>query len=179
MNIKSPPAVSHQRGAALIVVLILLLMMTLLGLASLRGTILEERMSANMYDRSLAFQAAEAALRQAEADLLKPGIRATVPTAANTCNAAGLCSTPDPDGAYVERVDRLAFAGWIDGTKVSDLGGTPEYFVEYMGEAPSWALCDRQVPREPTCMRPRYRISARSQQDDRAKVVLQSNFAGS
>src|SRR5690606_40260651 len=56
----------RQQGASLVVVLILLLVMTLLGLAVLRGTLLEERMSANMYDRSLAFQQAESALREAE-----------------------------------------------------------------------------------------------------------------
>ena len=55
-----------QRGVALAVVLILLLVMMLLGLASLRGTLMEERMSANQLDRSLSFQAAEAALRKGE-----------------------------------------------------------------------------------------------------------------
>src|SRR6476469_8159831 len=61
------PVRAMQRGAALVVVLILLLVTTLLGLASLRGTLLEERMSANLYDRGLAFQAAESALREGEA----------------------------------------------------------------------------------------------------------------
>ena len=56
----------RQRGVALLVVLMLLLIMTLLGLASLRGSIMEERMSANLFDRSLMFQAAESALRQGE-----------------------------------------------------------------------------------------------------------------
>ena len=55
-----------QRGVSLVVVLILLLIMTLLGLAVLRSTLLEERMSANLYDRSLGFQSAEAVLREAE-----------------------------------------------------------------------------------------------------------------
>jgi type IV pilus assembly protein PilX len=172
--------VSNQRGAALIVVLVLLLAMTMLGLASLRGTIMEERMSANMYDRSLAFQAAEAALREAESALMVPGVRASFPTAADSCNAAGLCSTPEPGEDYVERVNRGdAFQGWVDASEVSGLAGTPEYFVEYMGDAPSWPLCDREIPRAPTCMRPRYRITARSQQEGRAEVVLQSSYAGS
>jgi type IV pilus assembly protein PilX len=55
-----------QRGAALVVALILLLVATLLGLAASRGTALQERMSSNSYDRSLAFQRTEAALRAAE-----------------------------------------------------------------------------------------------------------------
>ena len=56
----------RQRGVALVVVLILLLIVTLLGLASMRGALLEERMSGNLYDRSLSFQAAERALREAQ-----------------------------------------------------------------------------------------------------------------
>lgn len=56
----------HERGAALIIVLLLLLVMTLLGLASLRSTLLEERMTGAMFDRSLAFQVAESALREGE-----------------------------------------------------------------------------------------------------------------
>src|SRR5690606_16079417 len=79
-----------ERGAVLIVVLVLLLAMTVLGLLSLRGALMEERMGAGMYDRSLAFQAAEAALREAEQRLLAPGIHAGFPSAADTCSN-GLC----------------------------------------------------------------------------------------
>src|SRR3546814_12326930 len=61
-----PPQPHMQRGASLIVVLILLLVVTLLGLAALRTTILQERMSANLFDRSLSFQAAETALREGQ-----------------------------------------------------------------------------------------------------------------
>lgn len=170
---------SNERGAALIVVLILLLMMTLLGLASLHGTIMEERMAANMYDRSVGFQAAEAALREAETRLLQPATAAAFPTTPNTCNS-GLCSEPVPVEGQADRADDPGFGGWVAATKVSDMAGSPEYFVEHMGEAPAWALCDREVPRHPNCMRPRYRITARSVgPDGRAHVVLQSSFAGS
>lgn len=57
---------SEQRGAALITALILLLVLTLVGVNSLANTVLEERMAGNMRDRQLAFQAAEAALREGE-----------------------------------------------------------------------------------------------------------------
>lgn len=63
---RTSSVVRRESGISLIVVLLLLLVMTLLGLAVLRSTLLEERMSANMYDRSLAFQVAEGALRDAE-----------------------------------------------------------------------------------------------------------------
>ena len=62
MKTTSFPSMRRQQGASLVVVLILLLVMTLLGLAVLRSALLEERMTANLLDRSWSFQAAEAAL---------------------------------------------------------------------------------------------------------------------
>ena len=65
----------RQQGAALIVSLLLLLIMTVLGVTSMRTTTLQERMAGNLRDNNLAFQSAEAALRQGE-DFLE---LATVP----------------------------------------------------------------------------------------------------
>ncbi len=58
--------VGRQRGAVLIVSLIFLLLMTLIGVTAMQTTTLQERMAGNMRDQNLAFQAAEAALRQGE-----------------------------------------------------------------------------------------------------------------
>ncbi|MGC9456385.1 MAG: pilus assembly PilX family protein [Halothiobacillaceae bacterium] len=46
--------------------MILLLVMTILGITAMQSTTLQERMAGNMKDRNAAFQAAEAALREAE-----------------------------------------------------------------------------------------------------------------
>lgn len=51
---------------ALITGLIFMVVLTLLALAAMRTTTLEERMSGNARDRDLAFQSAEAALRAGE-----------------------------------------------------------------------------------------------------------------
>lgn len=56
----------RQRGAALFVALIMLLILTLLGLSASNSSILQERMVANTFERQLAFQRAEAGLRQLE-----------------------------------------------------------------------------------------------------------------
>ncbi|AXK71486.1 hypothetical protein DWG18_03705 [Lysobacter sp. TY2-98] len=68
MNIRrtTTPSRATQSGAALLVVLLLLVIVTLLGLASMRGAIMQERMAANITARGMAFQVAEAGLRQAE-----------------------------------------------------------------------------------------------------------------
>ncbi|MCU0841350.1 MAG: PilX N-terminal domain-containing pilus assembly protein [Thiobacillaceae bacterium] len=63
-----PPAGPSRRqaGAALVMGMIFLVMITLLGLATVGTSLLEERMAANARDRIRAFQAAEAALRHCE-----------------------------------------------------------------------------------------------------------------
>lgn len=57
---------SHQKGAVLAVSLLLLLVLTLLGVSSMQGTMLEEKMAGNAKDRNLAFQTSESGLRDAE-----------------------------------------------------------------------------------------------------------------
>ncbi len=57
---------TRQRGAILVVSLLLLLVMTLLGLTAMQVTRMEERMAGNTRDINLAFQGAEAGLRDAE-----------------------------------------------------------------------------------------------------------------
>lgn len=170
-----------QSGAALMVVLILLLVMTLLGLASLRGTLMEERMSANLLDRSLAFQAAEAALREGEATILANGRAGFPAIGSGGCNG-NLCDQPteaEIAAGYIPRADRNG-GHWANAlADVGDVAIQPQYFIEYMGEAPSWPRCDSEIPQHPSCLKPRYRVTARSTAADRAQVVLQSNLAGS
>ena len=67
MNAFHPPR--SQRGASLIVALMFLIVLTILGLVSVRSSTLHERMAGNDRDRSVAFEAAEAALRDAERDV--------------------------------------------------------------------------------------------------------------
>lgn len=62
----SCPAPRGQRGAVLIIALVMLLLLTLIGVAGLRDTQLQERMAGGAQDREIALQAAEAALREAE-----------------------------------------------------------------------------------------------------------------
>ncbi|WP_082859231.1 PilX N-terminal domain-containing pilus assembly protein [Microbulbifer sp. Q7] len=62
----SPNTLSSQRGMTLIVGLIMVLLMTVVGMAAIRGSGMQELMSGNMRDRNLAFQSAEAGLREGE-----------------------------------------------------------------------------------------------------------------
>lgn len=158
-----------QRGVSLVIVLILLLVMTLLGLAVLRGTLLEERMTANLFDRSLSFQAAEAALREAEV------IASAAPAApASGCDGTGVCSTPD--ATATDRWRDPDFTEWRNATSVDTRATSTAFFIEYMGEAPTWPGCDRMSPVPAQCLSPTYRITARSADANRAQVILQTNY---
>ncbi len=75
-----------QRGFSLIVGLIFLVAITLLGVIAMKNTLLQERMAGGMRDRSLAFQAAEAALRDAKLDLLNMRAGGIVCAAADNCH---------------------------------------------------------------------------------------------
>jgi type IV pilus assembly protein PilX len=165
-------APAAARGFSLIVSLILLLLVTLVALASMRGVALQSRMSATTHDRNLAFQSAETALRDAEAQAaaITP---ANFP--ANGC-VEGLCA--QPAATATARWNDSAFAGWQDtGTAVSDNAVAPQAIVENMGTGANWLGCMQQIPREPNCVTPRYRVTARSQAADRAAVIVQTDQA--
>lgn len=88
-------AASTQRGAVLITGLIFLVILTLLGTTALQGTILEEKMAGNLRDETLAFQAAEAALRSGERFLEQ----VTIPefNGSNGLYHHACSSAPNPD----------------------------------------------------------------------------------
>lgn len=65
-------ALQHQRGASLIVVLIMLSIIFVIGATSAQFAIFGERSARNDRDRQIAFQAAEAALVDAEIDIMGP-----------------------------------------------------------------------------------------------------------
>ena len=73
--------------------LVFLLILTFLGVAALGGNVLEERMAGNSRDVGMAFQAAEAALRDGEADVSQALPQYQIGDFSASC-ANGLCATP-------------------------------------------------------------------------------------
>jgi len=80
----------YQRGVALITGLIFLVVLTLISITAARMAGLEERMSGNTRDRSLAVQAAEMALRDAELDIRNSGRVSGITNFVSACTN-GLC----------------------------------------------------------------------------------------
>ena len=168
------------QGFSLVVVLVLLIVMSVLGIAVLRSSAMQERMSGSLRDRGLSMQAVEAALVFARGQL---AVRPTVDNAANAdwntlipttthCTSLGIC----PAGSD-------APATWQTGPT---LGGTDatvpdtptRYWVEYLGtgaaELGSCQIIKGSQP-APTCFSPMFRITAETTGVGRAFVRMQSN----
>lgn len=155
---------SRQTGSALAVSLMLLLVVTLVGLSSISGTILQEKMAGNMYDRQIAFQSSEAALRLAEA-----AITGGAPTIWHDCSLVNCVASPNPISSTWQTVASSDY-------DAANLGaGQPQYVIEDMGdwidhESPTGFLQTANASQygAPGAIStaPFYRITARSHDPD-------------
>jgi len=177
---RRPTSRKSQRGVAIVVALVLLVVVTLVGLAAVRGTIMQQKMTANFYDREVAFQAAEAALRQGEADVQAAaspsGYRDCSPGSATKC-----VPNPFTDSTITPtKVTKASF-------DPSGLAASPpQYVVEYLGNftipPPSvhqLSNCSGYSPCGALNTADFYRVTARSGDTtvgDRATVVLQTVY---
>ncbi|MBP8276467.1 MAG: hypothetical protein KAX55_06220 [Propionivibrio sp.] len=121
---------AHQRGIALVVALILLVIATLSGIAGIRNTTLQETMTGNFYDRSLAMQAAEAGIVAALAALSED-----VPTIAPVDCASGavLCRVV-PENAFTGTDANWHDAGDDFVVNAALMAGTqPQFHVQWIG----------------------------------------------
>ncbi len=102
-----PEAPQAQRGIALVVVLVFLLALTAISLYGARQAVFGEKIARNVLDAQVAYQAAEAAMRDAEADLAMPDGK--VPVGAY-CLRTGM----RPIGAHIAMlVDQQSCLGGI------------------------------------------------------------------
>lgn len=84
---------SSQRGMALAISLIFLAIITLLSFTSMQDAIIQNRMASNQRDYTMALQAAESALHDAENRLENDGAATNIWTTHNT-NIAQLSRSP-------------------------------------------------------------------------------------
>ncbi len=113
---------------ALFISLVFLLILTIIGVSSVQTTSLEVRMSRNEHDTLLAFQAAESALRDAEANLL--GITSTAPFN----DTGGLYEqVPLGQAENWEAAGTWAGANSVQAEVVDGTAAPSRYIVEYIG----------------------------------------------
>lgn len=182
------PQRSRQRGVALAVALILLLVITLVGLAAVSGTMGQQKMSANFYDRQIAFQETEAAMRQAALAIQTATAATAAPagffncavSSGNTCQSNPFIDTTNVPASNITTMTNTVFQ------EGSSVAAQPQYIVQYMGnfkvKNPPVSQTSKgtygQTPAPQTA--DFYRITARSADpttiSDRAYVILQSVF---
>jgi len=157
---KPSMAISHgtdarQRGAVLIMALMFLTLLTMLGITAMTSSTSEEKMARATRDYNTAFQAAEAAMRDAENDINGNGSRNPVfigsaywfdvPTripALGGC-ASGACIPPAPGGTPVWEVaanwtnaatyGQYTFAQALPSSGPGAVGQASRYLIEFIG----------------------------------------------
>lgn len=154
-----------QKGAILVFCLVFLGILTVMGTSGMETTVLEERMSNNMRDYSMAFQAAESALKNAEAWLVAqntlPIVSGDGSTRVWSENAMDPSAT---DGKYWWDHANMTSAWWAANgdsiAGVADVAAQPAYLIEEyrtVDNGNSLAIGSGSVPRS----RIFHRITAR------------------
>lgn len=157
-------SIKKNRGVALIVALLLLIAITTLALTSMRNAGVQERMTANLYDKELSLQAVESTVFAAERLV-----------------AANVLATPDLLTERVLTADTLDY--WNDPATAwqSRAAEAPEmpatqFIIEHLGLYQSSSGC-RAVSANPAidCEMEAFRITARTVPvAGRAVVMLQT-----
>ena len=171
----------RQQGIALATALILLIVVTLVGIAAVSGTIMQQKMTSNYYDREVAFQAAEAGLRQGESAVQTaagPSVfRDCSPTSSLKCGSNPFSDTTiNPTSVTKTAYNPGTIAGGVE----------PQYVVEYLGNftvppanVQQVSNCSGYAPCGINQTANFYRITARSGPADvggRASVTLQTVY---
>lgn len=192
-----PAGPSAQRGAALVVALILLVVITLVGLAAIGTTIIQNKAASNQFDRQIAFQSAEAAMRVATALIPNnPGMIARdCQTGGIVCQGNPFSDTTLPNGSvYTVTANPAASSSSASPadttfTASSVAAMQPQYVIESLGTwtdasnnvgAGNSANCRNYGAQGCSSTAVYYRITARSCDptsancDNRAIVTLQS-----
>lgn len=127
------PMPHRQQGVALIMALVFLVILTIMGLAAMGTTSLEEKMAGNAKDRNLAFQAAETGLLAGEnwinAQINKP----TFPAVSAGLYLPSATATPWWDSLNWSGTSNLVVYSGGGLTKVNT---QPKYIIEDLGEVP-------------------------------------------
>lgn len=168
------PAPSSQRGAVLLVGLVMLLLMTVVAMAAMRGSEMQELMAGNVRDRNLAFQSAEAGLREAE-DVL---------------NGAVLPAF-DGTGGYHEEIDGSRNDGYWDthdwegesvltGLSIERVAEQPRFVIEEITSSAALSSDGGAIDFQSTLNQEEvvyYRVTSRGVGGtENAVVIIQSTF---
>jgi type IV pilus assembly protein PilX len=162
-----------QEGAALVVCLIILVLVTLMGLTTMKTSVLQEKISGGNSDKTLAMQAGEVALRQVE-NRIRLNLTATSDFT-DSCTA-GLC-LPKLDGVSqgdtVDWDSNQVVTFGKDGVAALAVGvpKQPKYIIELLPEM--MALPGSSVGMKSVATPYRITVDAFGRQE-KTRVLMQS-----
>lgn len=131
-------APTKERGISLVIVMIFLVILSILGISAMQSSTLSSRVARNESDRNLAFQAAEAALRDAESDIRYERADRSLCTSSSSCRAEKIYRGDGFDAACtLGRCDptQLTSPAWELSTRWASSGASIAYGT-FTGSAP-------------------------------------------
>jgi Tfp pilus assembly protein PilX len=138
------PLLAHEQGAILFAALIILLVMTLIGVAGMQGSMMDERMAGNYKETQRAFLGAEAGLRLGEAYAVAntPGSGGYVKSVTDLYSSGDAVNTDEviPEYAFTISSPSYREVTTADGTTATSAKGaskklyTRRYFVDATGQ---------------------------------------------
>lgn len=167
----------------MVVALILLVVVTLVGLAAIRGTNMQQQMTSNFYDRELGFQSAEAGLRAGESWVTA---NSTNTALIRNCSIAGTqcIANPFDTGGASSSLFQSVATGTFNAGPLN--AGQPQFVVEFMGSCDpnggNFQFTNDQnnqggggsLTSAGVCYRVTARSNANAATNDRSQVTLQS-----
>lgn len=154
--------------------LVLLLIITLIGITALTGSTLEERMAGNSRDVNIALQAAEAVLRDAEADVMA---NITPESSFTSTCSSGLCALRTDSTPWWTASPGPAWRTYGSSTSAPALPGLtrqPVYIIEQPFQIGGQSLI---IGAKPVSSAWAYRITAMGYGNrSETRVVLQTVY---
>lgn len=154
----------RQKGAVLVVGLLFLVMLTLIGVTAMSTGIMDERMAGNSRDFNLAFQAAEAALRDGELYIQKSISPAS--GFSSTC-ANGLCQPPTNSIPWYTAINwssgsvTRTYGSGTSATTLPAVASQPKYIIESLGQPGAVVGTSIALGLKPNPAGNAYRVTAR------------------
>ena len=191
---RAPSTRERQSGMSLFPALMFLLVLAVLGVSALNSTVMQEKMVSNTKDANLAFQAAEAGLRDGEADV---ELNKTIwtPTSFSSACTSGLCvppsTWPSPSSLDISKAIDWTNSGLTRtyGSQTTlpslpDVAAQPLYVIERIPPPPGLPAtpgssvgigCGVSCPPPPTGFAYRLTVLATGMRPE-TRVVLQSTY---
>jgi type IV pilus assembly protein PilX len=177
--VRLPPV--HQRGTILVTSMLLLLVLTIIGVTAMQMSRMQERMAGNTRDLNLAFQGAEAGLRNGEALIQFQSVRPdTSSTAGSQFYTQGSSTIANPETRNVSWWGTRGLEYEADNDRssttaeVSDLARDPRFIIESIG----FVSDSLTVGHGPPQGRDFYQVTGRSTGgSDQANTTLRSTYA--